>query len=236
MRSRHISPPSPQPSPPEAVGGGVIEANILGARRTCISNRLSTLYSVPERMIKKPFCPRLDKLRNIRPAHRKGNMMAETRLSRGLIQVYTGDGKGKTTCALGPGAPGGGGGVSGVHGAVHERPRDRGTEGCCGTPGPGPDHALLRPSGAGQSPGPGPGRPGPVREAWDLARQVILAGEHDLVILDEINLALTFNLLPQEEVLQVLRERPPWVEVVLTGRRPPRNWWSWRTWLRKCGR
>ena len=35
-----------------------------------------------------------------------------------------------------------------------------------------------------------------VREAWDLARQVILAGEHDLVILDEINLALTFNLLP----------------------------------------
>ena len=28
-------------------------------------------------------------------------MMAETRLSRGLIQVYTGDGKGKTTCALG---------------------------------------------------------------------------------------------------------------------------------------
>ena len=27
--------------------------------------------------------------------------MAETRLSRGLIQVYTGDGKGKTTCALG---------------------------------------------------------------------------------------------------------------------------------------
>ena len=39
-----------------------------------------------------------------------------------------------------------------------------------------------------------------VREAWDLARQVLLAGAHDLVILDEINLALTFNLLPREEV------------------------------------
>ena len=69
-----------------------------------------------------------------------------------------------------------------------------------------------------------------VQEAWDLARQVILAGEHDLVILDEINLALTFNLVPLAEALQVLRERPPWVEVVLTAARPPRNWWNWRTW------
>ena len=60
-----------------------------------------------------------------------------------------------------------------------------------------------------------------VREAWDLARQVILAGEHDLVVLDEINLALAFNLLPSEEVFKVLRERPPWVEVVLTGRQAP---------------
>jgi len=60
-----------------------------------------------------------------------------------------------------------------------------------------------------------------IREAWELARQVILAGEHDLVILDEINLVLTFNLLPKEEVFQVLRDRPPWVEVVLTGRQAP---------------
>jgi len=60
-----------------------------------------------------------------------------------------------------------------------------------------------------------------VREAWDLARQVILAGEHDLVILDEINLALTFKLLPPEEAFKVLRERPQWVEVVLTGRQAP---------------
>jgi len=41
------------------------------------------------------------------------------------------------------------------------------------------------------------------------------------VILDEINLALTFNLLPSVEVFKVLRERPPWVEVVLTGRQAP---------------
>jgi cob(I)alamin adenosyltransferase len=50
---------------------------------------------------------------------------------------------------------------------------------------------------------------------------VISAGEHDLVILDEINLALTFNLVPLTEALEVLRARPPWVEVVLTGRQAP---------------
>ncbi len=60
-----------------------------------------------------------------------------------------------------------------------------------------------------------------VREAWDLARQVLKAGDHDLVILDEINLALAFNLISLEEGLEALRLRPPWVEVVLTGRQAP---------------
>ena len=47
-----------------------------------------------------------------------------------------------------------------------------------------------------------------VREAWDLARQVILAGEHDLVILDEINLALTFNLLPRRRCFRCCGSGP----------------------------
>ena len=47
------------------------------------------------------------------------------------------------------------------------------------------------------------------------------AGEHDLVILDEINLALAYRLIPLDEVLEALRGRPPGVEVVLTGRGAP---------------
>ncbi len=59
------------------------------------------------------------------------------------------------------------------------------------------------------------------REAFTLSRQVILAGEHDLVILDEVNLFLTYGLVPMDEMLEVLRQRPPHVEVVLTGRSAP---------------
>jgi cob(I)alamin adenosyltransferase len=60
-----------------------------------------------------------------------------------------------------------------------------------------------------------------VRQAFHQARQVILAGEHDLVILDEVNLSLAYGLVPIDEMLEVLRQRPPFVEVVLTGRSAP---------------
>jgi cob(I)alamin adenosyltransferase len=147
--------------------------------------------------------------------------MAETRLTQGLIQVYTGDGKGKTTCALGLALRAVGQGFQ-VYMVQFMKGRDTG-EARMAADRLAPNMTLRT-----------FGRPGLVnlrapaaedlaliREAWDLARQVILAGEHDLVILDEINLALSFNLLPSEEVFQVLRNRPAWVEVVLTGRQAP---------------
>jgi cob(I)alamin adenosyltransferase len=147
--------------------------------------------------------------------------MAETRLSRGLIQVYTGDGKGKTTCALGLALRAVGQGLQ-VYMVQFMKGRETGeVKAAAGRLAP---DMTLRPFGR---PGlvnlkaPAPEDLALVREAWDLARQIILAGAHDLVILDEINLALTFNLLPREEVYAALRERPAWVEVVLTGRQAP---------------
>ena len=147
--------------------------------------------------------------------------MPETRLSQGHIQVYTGDGEGQSTCALGLALRAVGQGfqvylVQFTQGREAEAVRVIKSR-------LAPDLTLRA-----------FGRPGPVNlqapaaedlalihAAWDLARQVILAGEHDLVILAEINPALTFNLLPPDVVLQVLRDRPPWVEVVLTGRQAP---------------
>jgi cob(I)alamin adenosyltransferase len=60
-----------------------------------------------------------------------------------------------------------------------------------------------------------------VKEGWSLARQVLAAGEHDLVVLDEIIRVLVHGFIPLEEVLEALQQRPPWVEVVLTGRQAP---------------
>jgi len=53
---------------------------------------------------------------------------------------------------------------------------------------------------------------------WQVAREVILTGAYDMVILDEINVAVSFGLLPLEEVIRLLEERPPSLDLVLTGR------------------
>jgi cob(I)alamin adenosyltransferase len=59
------------------------------------------------------------------------------------------------------------------------------------------------------------------RSAWEVARGVIEAGEHQLVVLDEITYLLTWGWLDLDEVLGVLRDRPPHVNVICTGRDAP---------------
>lgn len=59
------------------------------------------------------------------------------------------------------------------------------------------------------------------KRALARAGEVISAGAHDLVILDEINVALQMGLLDLGAVLHVLEKRPAHVEVVCTGRGAP---------------
>jgi len=61
------------------------------------------------------------------------------------------------------------------------------------------------------------------RQGWARAEATIRAGAHFLVVLDEITYPLRYGWLPLEPVLQALRERPPQVHVVLTGRQAPRE-------------
>jgi len=56
-----------------------------------------------------------------------------------------------------------------------------------------------------------------MREAWKAGREKILSGEYDLVILDEINYVLGYGHVPVEEVLDCLKARPDHVNVILTG-------------------
>ena len=59
------------------------------------------------------------------------------------------------------------------------------------------------------------------RRCWDLCREKIESGAYDVVILDEITYPLNYGWLDLAEVLDVLRQRPPDLHVVLTGRDAP---------------
>ncbi len=56
------------------------------------------------------------------------------------------------------------------------------------------------------------------REAWDFAAKTILAGKHHLVILDELTYLIQYDMVPEEEILAVLRQKPKAMHVVITGR------------------
>ncbi|MGE5538404.1 MAG: cob(I)yrinic acid a,c-diamide adenosyltransferase [Gemmatimonas sp.] len=57
--------------------------------------------------------------------------------------------------------------------------------------------------------------------AWAVAKEMILGPSPDLVILDEINIALRYDYLPVMDVIATLAQRPPMKHVVLTGRNAP---------------
>ena len=57
-----------------------------------------------------------------------------------------------------------------------------------------------------------------IKEAFKKTEEVILSGFHDLVILDEVNVALALGLLEKNEFLNLIRRKPKALELVLTGR------------------
>ena len=54
--------------------------------------------------------------------------------------------------------------------------------------------------------------------ALSAARQAMLSGNYDLVVLDEVNVAAKFKLIELDEVIKLISEKPPNVELILTGR------------------
>jgi cob(I)alamin adenosyltransferase len=56
-----------------------------------------------------------------------------------------------------------------------------------------------------------------VRAVWDFSREQLLAGELDLLVLDELGLAIELGYLPANEVTATLEQRPAHLDVILTG-------------------
>jgi len=136
--------------------------------------------------------------------------------SQGLVTVFTGNGKGKTSAALGIAlrALGHGlrvrivvfmkGGFSyGEDKALEKLPNvslERfGPPSFC-------DPANIREEDRSEA-----------RRALQAARDA-LRGEYDVVVLDEVNVAAAWGLIPVEEVLELVKKKPPQMDLVLTGR------------------
>lgn len=139
-------------------------------------------------------------------------------LSQGLVQVYTGNGKGKTTAAFGLAIRAVGHGFR-----VYIIQFMKGRDDCGELEGLKrlwPECQLEHFGGQGWV------HKGKHQEEHNLearkgflrAQEIILSGEWDIVILDEILNALWFELIPESEVLELLSKKPPHVELVLTGR------------------
>jgi cob(I)alamin adenosyltransferase len=138
---------------------------------------------------------------------------------RGLIIVNTGPGKGKTTAAMGTALRAVGNGMKVLmlqflKGSWHYGELD--AVKAFG------DNFVMKQMGRGfVKVGGAETDPEDVRlveEAWKEAEAAILSGQWDLVVLDEINYAITYGMLDPSRVVETLKRKPERVHVILTGR------------------
>ena len=143
--------------------------------------------------------------------------MGETR--KGLIIVHTGAGKGKTTAAMGTALRAVGNGLKVLmlqflKGSWHYGELDAvkafGENFVMKQMGRG----FVKVGGAETD----PEDIKMVGEAWAEAEAAIRSGQWDLVILDEINYAISYGMLDPAKVVAALKEKPEPVHVILTGR------------------
>jgi cob(I)alamin adenosyltransferase len=144
--------------------------------------------------------------------------MAED-IRRGLIIVNTGPGKGKTTAAMGTAFRAVGNGMKVLmlqflKGSWHYGELDAakafGENFVMKQMGRG----FVKVGGAETD----PADVKMVEAAWDEAREAILSGKWDLIVLDEINYAISYGMLDPAKVVEVLKQKPEMVHVILTGR------------------
>ena len=138
-------------------------------------------------------------------------------MERGLIQVYTGAGKGKTTAAIGQAIRACGHGLKAIMIQFMKGKTDYGELRAAESL---PNFSIEQ---YGLPTFVEKGNPSEedlrlAREGFARAREVIESREFDLVIMDEINVAVDYGLIPLDDVLKVMEKKPPTVELILTGR------------------
>lgn len=140
-----------------------------------------------------------------------------SKLERGLVQVYTGDGKGKTSAAFGLALRAIGRGLKVYVIQFIKGGFDYGELYVVDKL----SNLTLKAFGKGRFVTEKPPKKEDIelaQEALALAEEVVENGEHDIVILDEINVALNLKLIKTERILELISNKPKHVELVLTGR------------------
>jgi len=141
-------------------------------------------------------------------------------LSQGIIQVYTGNGKGKTTAALGQALRACGHGMKALMIQFMKGSTNYGEVKICeSVPGLKIIQSGLPTFVKKFSPSEEDLRL--AKQGMDLARKAMEDGKVDMLILDEINVAVDYGLVNVNDVLDLLKKRPPCMEVILTGRYAP---------------
>jgi cob(I)alamin adenosyltransferase len=145
--------------------------------------------------------------------------------NKGLVIVYTGDGKGKTTAALGMALRAAGHGkkilivqfiknfknygelkfVKKYNCGIQIKSIGKGYVKIRGDKFPFEEHVKA------------------AKQALKFAKEKILSKEYDIIVLDEINIALDKKLLTIKEVTELLQQKPPSLHLVLTGRNAPKK-------------
>ena len=62
-----------------------------------------------------------------------------------------------------------------------------------------------------------------LQQLWQHTQKVVNEGKYSLLVLDELSLAINFGLIPETEVLEFLSQRPPHVDIILTGSQMPKS-------------
>ena len=135
---------------------------------------------------------------------------------RGYIQVYTGNGKGKTTAALGLAIRAAGAGLKVYMAQFIKRGQYSEIKGLNRLSA----KITIEQFGGGRFI---KGRPShediaAARRGLNKVKTILAAGKHSVVILDEANVAVSLNLFSENELLEIIDHKPDNVEIIITGR------------------
>jgi len=134
------------------------------------------------------------------------------------VQIFTGDGKGKTSAAMGAVIRALGHGLRVYVGFFMKGDYPSGERNILSQlpnvtmesfwSGGFVDPASIKPEEKEQA-----------KRGLAAARKAMLSGKYDLLVLDEVNVAVAWNLVGLDEVLKLINDKPEGVELILTGRR-----------------